>query len=216
MKRILLLINFSFFLFSFSIKSQTKDTIYLMNGNIIGENIIDTLLGAVTINDPAKPEKKLHYELEDIYMVLFSNGIKRYYYQQDSAKNNWFTREEMWYYTKGERDARKGFKPLGSMIGCGIAGFIGGASGTFFGPAAPFAYFAMVGLPKVKVKSKTVSNPMYVEYDSYVLGYERVARTKRRTHSVVTGAIGLALGYAFYGIAHKSYPETINIGFLKR
>jgi len=56
---------------------------------------------------------------------------------------------------------------------------------------------------------------MYVEYDSYVLGYERVARTKRRTHSVVTGAIGLALGYAFYGIAHKSYPETINIGFLK-
>ncbi len=196
-------------------KAQAKDTIYLMNGNIIGETIIDTLLGAVTVNDPNKPTKKLHYELEDIYMVLFSNGNKRYYYQQDSTKNNWFTREEMWYYTKGERDARKGFKPIGSMIGCGIAGFVGGASGTFFGPVVPFTYFALVGLPKVKVKSKTVSNPMYVEYDAYVLGYERVARGKRRTHSVITGTIGLALGYTFYALAHKSYPETVNFGFNK-
>jgi hypothetical protein len=197
------------------ILAQVKDTIYLMNGQIVGETIIDTLLGAVTINHPEKPNKKLHYELEDIYMVLFSSGIKRYYYQQDSTKNNWFTREEMWYYTKGERDARKGFKPLGSMIGCGIAGFVGGATGTFFGPVAPFTYFALVGLPKVKVKSKTVSNPMYIEYDSYVLGYERVARSKRRTHSVITGAIGLALGYTFYALAHNSYPETINFGFNK-
>lgn len=52
----------SCFLFQ-AISSQTnvQDTIYLMNGQVVGEKVIDTLLGAVTIINPKKPSKKIHY-----------------------------------------------------------------------------------------------------------------------------------------------------------
>lgn len=200
--------------FSFSQK-PVQDTIYLMNGQVVGEKIIDTILGAVTIINPKKPDKKIHYEWDQLFMIRFANGDKRYYYQQDSTLSNWFTRDEMWMYMKGENDARRGFKARGAMIGAGIAGIIGGMSGTFWGPIAPYGFMALSGLPKIRIKHNTISNPSYVESDAYILGYERVARQRRRIKSVIGGTIGLVIGYSFYGLFHSQYPETINVGFSK-
>src|ERR1043166_8616222 len=85
-------------LFSRAQKPVSQDTIYLMNGHAIGEKVIDTLLGAVSIYHPRHQPHKLHYELDQLYMVRYANGFKRYYYVQDSTIGNWFTREEMWLY----------------------------------------------------------------------------------------------------------------------
>jgi hypothetical protein len=198
--------------------SQTpvQDTIYLMNGHVVGEKVIDSLLGAITIANPKKPSKRIHFELSQLYMVRYSNGIKRYYYQQDTALNNYFTRDEMWMYMKGEVDSRRGFKPVGSIIGSGIAGLAGGLTGTFWGPIAPYGFMAMVGLPRVKIKGQTVSNPNYIDSDGYILGYERVARHKRRVQSVFSGSIGLVLGYTIYGLFHQHYPENVDFGLGKK
>ncbi|MBL7920866.1 MAG: hypothetical protein JNJ40_11165 [Bacteroidia bacterium] len=206
----------SCFLFQ-AISSQTnvQDTIYLMNGQVVGEKVIDTLLGAVTIINPKKPSKKIHYEWDQLYMVRFANGDKRYYYTQDTTISNWFTREEMWMYMKGENDARRGFKARGSLIGAGIAGIIGGMSGTFWGPIAPYGYMALSGIPKVRIRHNTISNPAYVESDAYILGYERVARQRRKIKSVIGGTVGLAIGYGIYALFHSSYPENIDVGFNK-
>ncbi len=200
-----------------NVKSQTvaQDTLYFLNGQIAGEKVLDTLLGAVTIANTKKPGKNIHYELDQLYMVKFAGGIKRFYYSQDTLIYNWFSRDEMWMYMKGQADARKGFKAKGSFIGAGIAGLLGGMSGTFFAPLAPYGYMALSGLPKVRIKHNTVSNPIYIESDHYISGYERVARHKRKISSIIGGTIGLVLGYTFYGIFHNSYPETINIGFIK-
>jgi hypothetical protein len=215
------MLRFSAFLFSFffalSFFTQTntaQDTIYLLNGHVVGEKVIDTLLGAATIKDPKKPWKNIHYEDPQLYMIRFSNGFKRYYYRQDSMLFNYFTREEMWMFMKGEADARRGFKARGSFIGAGIAGLLGGMSGTIWGPVAPYGYMACVGIPKVRIRGKTISNPAWVESDGYILGYERVARHKRRTQAVLGGSIGLALGYTFYALFHQYYPE--DIGLLKK
>jgi hypothetical protein len=186
-----------------------------MNGQIVGEKVIDTLLGAVTIFNPMKPNKKIHYELNQLYMVKFSNGTKRFYYSQDSSIYNYFTRDEMWMYMKGEADARKGFKARGSLIGAGVAGLIGGMTGTFWAPVAPYGYMALTGIPKVRIRANTISNPNYVDSDGYILGYERVARHKRRIQAVIGGSIGLVLGYTIYGLFHQYYPENVNIGFSK-
>jgi hypothetical protein len=194
-------------------QAPAQDTLYLMNGHVVGEKVIDTLLGAVTIVDPVKPRKKIHYELPQLYMVRFANGYKRYYYRQDSALFNYFTRDEMWMFMKGERDARKGFKARGSLIGAGVAGLVGGLTGTFFAPIAPYGYMACVGIPRVKVKGKTVSDPTYIESDAYVLGYERVARHKRRIQAVIGGSVGLVVGYSLYALLHQYYPT--DIGFFK-
>jgi len=201
-------------LFSCTVKSQT-DTLYFMNGQVIGEKVMDTLLGAITINDAKKPGKRLHYEHDQLYMVLFSDGYKRYYYQQDTLKYNWFTREEMWYFMKGERDSRRGFKPIGCAIGASIAGLLGGMSGTFWGPILPYGYMALSGITRIRINHKSVSHPNFLDQDAYILGYERNARQKRKIWSVIYGSAGLAVGYGFYAAFNKRYPESVQIKFLR-
>jgi len=214
-KRALLFLSFVFIVQFSTAQHSVEDTIYLMNGHVIGQRVIDTTLGAVSILNPKKLSSKIHYEWDQLYMVKFANGDKRYYYTQDSALNNWFTRDEMWMYMKGERDARKGFKANGSLIGAGIAGLLGGMTGTIWGPIAPYGYMALSGITKVRIRHNTVSDPRSLESDAYILGYERVARQRRKIWSLIGGTAGLILGYSFYAAFHQSYPETINIGFHK-
>jgi hypothetical protein len=214
-KKVFLFLVLCFFYQTVSSQTKVQDTIYLMNGQVVGEKVIDTILGAITILNPKKTNKKIHYEWDQIFMVRYANGDKRYYYQQDSLLSNWFSRDEMWMYMKGENDARKGFKAKGAMIGAGIAGILGGMTGTFWGPVAPYGFMALSGLPKIKIKHNTISNPAYVESDAYILGYERVARQRRKIKSVIGGTVGLIIGYTFYGLFHSRYPENINVGFNK-
>lgn len=207
---------FSFFVLFFTLhsKAQTKDTIFLMNGNFVSEKIIDTLIGAVTIVNPKKPTEKLHYEYNDIYSIKYGNGTMKYYYYQDTINNNYFTRDEMQYYIYGERDARKGFKARGSLIGAGVVGLASGGLGLFFAPVFPYGYMALSGAPKVRIKHSTISNPIYIDQDAYILGYERVSRSKRRIQALIGGTIGLAAGYGLYfGILKDKLPGTLSLRF---
>ena len=194
-------------------QANVQDTVYLLNGSVIGQKVLDTILGAITIADPDKPEKKIHFEFDQLYMVRFSDGYKRYYYEQDTSIYNWFTREEMWMYMKGETDAHKGFKARGALIGSAVTGLLGGLTGNFFAPLLPFGFMALSGVTKVKIRQETISNPLYVESDPYILGYERVARQKRKIRSIIGGTIGLLVGYGFYTAFHQYYPQKIDFGF---
>jgi len=194
--------------------SQSKDTVLLMNGNIVVEKVIDTVIGAVTVMHPEKAGEKLHFEYDQIYAVKYASGFTDYYYRQDSLLGNYFTRDEMEYYIYGERDARKGFKPRGSLIGAGAVGLVSGGLGIFFAPVFPVGYMGLSGIPKVRIRHSTISNPNYIEHDAYILGYERVARSKRRLQSLLGGAIGLAAGYGLYfGVLKNALPTTLNISF---
>lgn len=194
--------------------AQTKDTILLMNGQSVVEKVVDTLIGAVTILDPEDVTKKLHYEYNEIYAVYYGTGLKDYYYLQDTMRGNYFTRSEMEYYIYGERDARKGFKARGSLIGAGITGLVSGGLGLFFAPVFPYGYMGLSGIPKVRIKHSTISNPNYIEHDAYILGYERVARSKRRVKAIIGGSIGLVVGYGLYfGVLKDNLPATIKISF---
>ncbi len=199
---------------SLSSFSQSKDTIMLMNGNVVVEKVIDTLIGAVTVMHPEKAGEKLHFEYDQLYAVKYANGFTDYYYRQDSLLGNYFTRDEMEYYIYGERDARKGFKARGSLIGSGAVGLVSGGLGIFFAPVFPIGYMSLSGITKVRIKHSTISNPNYIEHDAYILGYERVARSKRRLQSLLGGAIGLVAGYGLYfGVLKNNLPTTLNISF---
>ncbi len=206
---ILILMNFTF-----SGKAQNKDTILLMNGNTVVEKVLDTLIGAVTIVNPANTAEKLHYEYNDIYCVKYAIGFTDYYYTQDTLKGNYFTRDEMLYYIYGERDARKGFKAPGALIGAGLVGLASGGLGLFFAPIFPYGYMALTGVPKVRIRHKTISNPNYIDHDAYILGYERVSRSRRRIKALIGGTIGLAAGYGLYfGILKDKLPASLTLRF---
>lgn len=201
-------------LLSCTCRAQAKDTVLLMNGNVVVEKVIDTLIGAVTVMHPEKAGEKLHFEYDQVYAVKYASGFTDYYYRQDSLLGNYFTRDEMEYYMYGERDARKGFKARGSLIGSGAVGLVSGGLGIFFAPVFPVGYMALSGITKVRIRHSTISNPNYIEHDAYILGYERVARSKRRLQSLLGGAIGLAAGYGLYfGVLKNNLPTTLNISF---
>lgn len=207
-------LHFSFLFFAWVSQAQNKDTILLMNGNYVVEKVLDTLIGAVTIVNPANVAEKLHYEYDEIYCVKYATGFTDYYYTQDTLNGNYFTRDEMQYYIYGERDARKGFKARGSLIGAGVVGLASGGLGLFFAPVFPYGYMALSGITKVRIKHKTISNPNYIDHDAYILGYERVSRTKRRIRALIGGSIGLAAGYGLYfGILKDKLPGTIKFRF---
>ena len=209
----------SLFIFSFLCvfayaNAQLKDTVLLMNGNVCISKVIDTLIGAVTVYNPHKITEKLHFEYDEIYCVKYASGLTKYYYQQDSVIGNYFTRDEMLLYIYGERDARKGFKANGSLIGAGLVGLASGGMGIFFAPVFPYTYMAFSGVTKVKIRHRTISNPTNIDYDAYILGYERVSRSKRRIQSIIGGTIGLALGYGLYfGLLKDKYPTTLSLRF---
>ena len=209
-----LLFTILLLVFAFSSKAQNKDTILLMNGNTVVEKVLDTLIGAVTIVNPANTAEKLHYEYGDIYCVKYAVGFTDYYYSQDTLKGNYFTRDEMLYYIYGERDARKGFKAPGALIGAGVMGLVSGGLGIFFAPLFPYGYMALTGVPKVRIRHKTISNPNYIEHDAYILGYERVSRSRRRIKALIGGTIGLAAGYGLYfGILKDKLPASLTLRF---
>lgn len=194
--------------------SQKKDTIMLMNGQVVVERVIDTSFNSVTVFHPTKVKKKLHYDFEDVYGIFYADGNKKYFYRQDTARYMWFSRDEMFYFVKGEQDGRKGFKANGAMIGAGVLGFLGGATGSFFAPLPPYGFMALSGITKVRIKHKTISNPAYIDSDAYILGYERSARYKRKLKSLLGGTVGLALGYAVYFIFNDFYPTDYQNGKL--
>ena len=187
-------------------QKKAGDTLYLMNGRMVAVNMIDTLFGAATFVDPNDSTKRAHVENDQLFAVKYSTGEIFYYYEQDTI-SNWFSRDEMWLFMQGERDARKGFKPHGSFYGSMVSGIVGGLTGTLFGPLAPLAYTACVGLPWVRIKHNTVSNANNLTSDAYILGYEREARKKRRVRALIGSAIGMALGYTTFFVWLKNEPN---------
>ncbi|MBC7864086.1 MAG: hypothetical protein IAF38_14010 [Bacteroidia bacterium] len=198
MKRSCILFVFVLFFSVGKISAQVKDTIFYMNGTIIAAKIIDTLLNAVTYKDPADSTKNVNLEDQAIFAVKYAKGAMKYYYTQDTLSGNWFTRDEMWYFVQGERDARKGFRSPGAFWGGVLTGIGGGCTGALWGPAVPFAFMGASEITKIRIRHKTVSNPYLLDHDAYILGYQREAVFKRRMASLKGGGIGLVIGFSAF------------------
>lgn len=178
-------------------QKKPNDSLFLMNGAIVVAPVLDTLFGAATFVSPLDSTKREHIDNDALFAIRYNNGNIFYYYQQDTI-SNWFSREEMWMFMVGERDAKKGFKPWGSMFGAMACGIAGGLTGSFYGPILPVAYTSLVGLPWIRIKHRSVSDPRYLDSDAYILGYEREARGKRRIYALIGSGIGMILGYGTY------------------
>ena len=113
----------------------------------------------------------------------------------------------MRYFIRGEQDAQKSFKARGAFWSGLLIGAGAGVTGSLLSPIAPFTFAALVGLPKIKIKKKGVSNLEYLKQDAYLMGYERVARKKRKIKSLIGGASGLGIGLGTYFILKANNSE---------
>ena len=199
----------TFSLLTQAASSQTsKDTILLLNGSIIIANVIDTTNGVTSIKNPKDSLKNIIIENDRIFSISNKNG-ESIMYVYDTVLGNEFTIDEMRYFICGEQDAEKGFKPKGAFWGNMLLGAASGITGSFFCPLPPFAFTALSGLPKVKIKHSTVKDIDYLKHDTYLMGYERVGRKKRKISSLVGGGIGLAAGIGGAVILYETHNELL-------
>ncbi|RME19257.1 MAG: hypothetical protein D6799_01590 [Bacteroidetes bacterium] len=199
------------FLQTHLLSQNVADTIYLMNGQKIGSKVIDTSFALVTYKIPtsSQPDKIRNLEKDDIFCIRYKDGTNFYYYSQDTIRGDWFTRDEMWHFTQGERDARKGFKPIATSIIGGTLGALAGMTGMYVAPALPLGFYLISDITKIKIRQHSISNPELLQYDAYILGYQKVSRSKRRIHAIISGASGLLLGYITYFSFKNQYPQPI-------
>lgn len=173
-----------------------KDTVLLMNGEKIAGDVLDTIYHHTKIRILKKKgkEKTIVIDNEEIFAVEYKDGHENVVYEQDSLAGNYFTPEEVRMFIYGERDAQKYYRcPLatGSAV---LVGFGSGYVGSILSLIPPFVYSFVLLAPKIKIKYKTVSNPEYLSSDTYLLGYEKVAKRKKLFRSLVGGIGGLTAG----------------------
>lgn len=196
-------------LFAIPAFSQSgNDTILLLNGTTIITNIIDTTNASVSFKNPKHPKKNIVIENDRIFSIRNNNG-ETLIYSYDTILGNEFTIEEMRYFIRGEQDAQKGFKARGAFWGNLFVGAGAGLTGFFFCPIAPFAFTALSGVPKVKIKKGTVSDPECLNHPEYLMGYQRVGDKKRQLRSLVSGGIGLGVGLGTFFVLKNNNAELL-------
>jgi hypothetical protein len=131
-------------------------------------------------------------------------------YVYDTVIGNEFTVDEMRYFILGERDADKNYKARGTLALGVLIGTLSGFTGSFLCPIPPFAFTALCGLPKIKIKPGTVTNQDFLKHDPYLMGYERVARKKRKLQSLIGGGVGLVVGLSTYGVLKATHNKTLS------
>lgn len=189
-----------------SFSQKGKDTILLLNGSVVIGTVVDTLNGVTTLRNPKDSTKNDIIENDRIFSITNASG-ESIMYVYDTLIGNEFTIDEMRYFIYGEQDAEKGYKARGAFWGNMLIGAAGAVTGSFLCPIPPFTFTALSGLPNVKVRSKTVSKVDYVKHDTYIMGYERVVRKKRKISSLVGGGVGIGAGLGTFFILKANNSE---------
>ncbi len=208
-----------FFLFSFLFccllvhaqTAQPLDTVYLMSGKTVTGIVKDSADERLKILIPRKGNFKADFiDLDLVYSVKYTTGTESVFYKQDTLFGNYYSAQEVKFFLQGERDARKSYRCPMWTTGAFVAGFAGGYTENFFLTfLPPFLYAGATTLFRIKIRPGTVSNPDYLKYDTYLLGYEKQARQHRIFRSLLVGGIGMVSGFITSSVIqdyNKSHP----------
>lgn len=184
-------------LLSLCLPALAQDRINLMNGKVIEGRV----LGQSSL-EIRYQERRGHRLLEraepteDVFSVSDSLGREKIWYFMDTVFGNDLSIQQMRWYMNGERDARKGYRPWGPMIG----GFLLGA-GTVMALdlevnslIIPPAYAGIMAWPRVHVTRGSISDPGMEGDPHYAMGYAAVGRPKRVIRSLIASALGVGVG----------------------
>jgi hypothetical protein len=196
--RRLAVIFISLFFISPARGQEKADTLFFMNGDFLNVQVLDTANFMVHFKYLRKGKlKDLSVERERLFSIRYANGNERIYYYYDTLVGNYFTVEETHKFIYGEHDAINGYKPRLDFAG----GFVVGAASAVFtptivSPLPVFAFTAAVTLiPRIRGNRKVITNMSYIHDDSYLIGYERIARKKKSFYSLLGGLTGLVVGF---------------------
>lgn len=185
--------------------TSRMDTLYFLNGEVRAVKVVDTVAHLVRFL-PEKKKKKprvLDVEKSKVFSLKFSNGQERILYFHDSAVGNVLSVMEAKMFVLGEQEAEKNYRnkwPF--MIGfvVGVASPVVLSNAVLLSPIAPAITPLHTLLPVIRVNAKKVQNKNLLQYDTYLMGYEKVARKKNFMHSLIGAGAGLAVGFGIWAV----------------
>lgn len=145
----------------------------------------------------------LEAEKSKIFSVKFSNGQERIVYFHDSTAGNVFSVIEAKMFMLGEQEADRNYKnkwPF--LIGFSVSAVspLILSNAVLLSPIPAVVTPLHILIPAIKLNTKKISNKDYLQYDTYLLGYEKVARKKNFIHSILGAGIGLVCGIGTWAI----------------
>lgn len=216
MKNLVFLVKIVVFLCCFSISplfsqiqttsdTSRMDTLYFLNGEVRAVKVVDTVAHLIRF----LPEKKKRMpkvrdtEKAKVFSIKFSNGQERIFYFHDTLSGNLFSVLEAKMFMLGEQEAEKNYRnKWPALIGfaVGVASPVVLANAVLLSPIPPVVTPLHTLLPVIKVNTEKIVNKSYLQYDTYLMGYEKVARKKNFIHSIIGSGIGLAAGFGIWAV----------------
>lgn len=177
-----------------------QDRILMMNGEIhegrvLGQSTLEVRYLQKRKNGLWKERAE---PTEEVFSVIDSLGRERIWYFHDTVFGNDLTTEQMRWFLNGERDARKGYKPIWPMVGAFAtgAGLVIGLNWEMNGLFVPPIVAGAMALPRVHVTPGSITDPLMEGDPYYATGYARVGRSKRVVRTLISTFAGVAVGLA--------------------
>jgi hypothetical protein len=186
-------------LFLFSCVAGAQDKINLMNGQVLEGKVVGQSTLEIRYLVPKRDRLIERTEpTSGVFSVTDSLGHEKVWYFHDTLFGNDYTIPQMRWFINGERDARNGYKPILPMLG----GFVAGAGLTMAlelevnSLLIPPVYAGLMAWPRVYVTRGSISDPNMEGDPIYATGYSNVGRSKRVVKSLLSTAVGVAVGLA--------------------
>ena len=189
---LLLQLGFNLFLHA---QDVSCDTLYLINREPRCVEFLRSDSEYVYFkNQGGKREKVM--EIQSVYAVKTSSGEFMVLYVQDTLEGNWYTREEMVSYMRGQNDAISHYKGKSNRAGIlGFAvGFAGSAAGIYYAPAIAAGYAVVRAYTKPSKKAKWGFNSSLEADAAYVEGFGTMAKRYTSRRSGLGAATGFVIG----------------------
>ncbi len=204
--RLLLLAILSLFLGC----AHAQDKINLMNGQVLEGRVLGQSSLEVRYLVPKKNKWVERAEpTSSVFSVTDSLGHEKVWYFMDTLFGNEYSVQEMRWFIQGERDARRGYRPWGPVIG----GFILGSGLTMAldlevnSLLLPPLYAGLMAWPRVYVTRGSISDPNMEGDPIYATGYSAVGRPKRVLNSLLSTALGVGVGIAMNKLVIDPAPK---------
>lgn len=190
--------------------AHAQDKINLMNGQVLEGRVLGQSSLEVRYLVPKKNKWVERAEpTSSVFSVTDSLGHEKVWYFMDTLFGNEYSVQEMRWFIQGERDARRGYRPWGPVIG----GFILGSGLTMAldlevnSLLLPPLYAGLMAWPRVYVTRGSISDPNMEGDPIYATGYSAVGRPKRVLNSLLSTALGVGVGIAMNKLVIDPAPK---------
>ena len=193
-----------------SVHSQTKEPLshlQLMNGKLMQILLTDSSGANIFFSVQKKNGKWVNksFYKDQVFSIKDEKGNETVLYHKNLIIGDHYSVQEMRYFIYGESDAIKGYNAKPTFFG-GMAISATGAYGLQGGIIYPFliplGFTLSMQVPFIKIKQETITDHQNTYHETYKVGYEKTARTKKIINALVGSLIGAAIGTSLYEITH--------------